>query len=370
VWGPPPLGWQLWVRTDSAAGSSGWGVSTLSRDAAVPANSRRHTGLVVVGVVTAASVLVAIVVGLQESGSPTPVAHGGGPTPAATTQQPATPDPTTSPPATPATTGAAPAAPGTALALLATIPVKGRAPRTGYARGLFGSGWIDTDRNGCDTRNDMLRRDLRDLTVKTDTHGCVVLAGTLSDPYTRQAIRFVRGAADEVDIDHLVALSDAWQKGAQSWPAAKRIAFANDPMNLQATDFSANRQKGDADAASWLPPNKSYRCTYVARQVGVKAKYRLWVTAAERAAIARVLSGCPTAVAPRGGLPTLSPVGRVTTQATPAPTRTTSGTVGGLDPRYGTCTEAKAHGLGPYYLGRDPEYSWYVDRDHDGIVCE
>ena len=42
-------------------------------------------------------------------------------------------------------------------------------------------------------------------------------SGELNDPYTAARITFQRGGANEVDIDHVVALSDAWQKGAQQW---------------------------------------------------------------------------------------------------------------------------------------------------------
>lgn len=181
-----------------------------------------------------------------------------------------------------------------ALRELDRLPVKGRAPKTGYSRDAFGQRWADTDRNGCDTRNDMLRRDLTATVLKPGTNGCVVLSGTLSDPYTATVIDFVKGnsTSTAVQIDHVVALSDAWQKGAQSWSAEKRLAFANDPRNLQAVAGAVNRQKGDGDAATWLPPNKSYRCTYVARQVEVKDAYGLWVTAAEHDAMARVLTSC------------------------------------------------------------------------------
>lgn len=262
----------------------------------------------------------------------------------------------------------------TALDLLAGLAVKGRAAKTGYRRDEFGPAWTDTDRNGCDTRNDVLRRDLRGEVLKPGTRGCVVLSGDLvPDPYTRTPIRFVRGGPSEVDIDHVVALGDAWQKGAASWVFRKRLAFANDPLNLLTVDASANRQKGDGDAATWLPPNRAYRCAYVARQVAVKAKYRLWVTAAEREAIVRVLATCPDQPAPRGGNPTYAPVVGVSSPRPATSTTTaatTSSTGGGTDPRYGTCGEAIDHGLGPYFQGRDPEYDWYQDRDHDGVVCE
>ncbi len=185
---------------------------------------------------------------------------------------------------------------GSPLAALAGLGVKGRAPGTGYDRTLFGQSWADVDRNGCDTRNDVLRRDLTAYVLRVGTHGCLVLSGTLHDPYTASTIAFVRGqdTSAKVQIDHVVALSDAWQKGAQRWSTPRRTAFANDSLNLLAVDGAANTRKGDGDAATWLPPNKAYRCSYAARQVAVKAKYGLWVTRAERDALARVLAACPS----------------------------------------------------------------------------
>lgn len=187
------------------------------------------------------------------------------------------------------------AQPGTALSLLADIPVKGRAPKTGYARENFGTPWADEDRNGCDTRNDILRRDLKNVTTKPGTRDCVVTSGTLQSPYTNETINFKRGpkTSTEVQIDHVVALSDAWQKGAQQLDPVLRQKFANDPMNLLAVDGPSNQQKGDGDAATWLPKNKAFRCQYVARQIGVKHNYHLWVTKAEREAMVKVLSACP-----------------------------------------------------------------------------
>lgn len=198
---------------------------------------------------------------------------------------------------------------------------------TGYGRAAFGAAWTDTNRNGCDTRNDVLRRDLADRQVKAGTNNCVALAGWLApDPYTGQRIHFVYGGASEVDIDHVVALGDAWQTGAFRWVPLKRLALANDPMNLLAVSASANRSKGDGDATTWLPSNTAYRCAYVARQVAVKVKYGLWITAAERAASARILDRCPALLAPTGTAPTISPVAgsaqgataRATSQSPPA----------------------------------------------------
>ncbi|WP_425474251.1 HNH endonuclease family protein [Streptomyces alboniger] len=194
---------------------------------------------------------------------------------------------------------------GSALAAVDTLTVKGRAPKTGYDRARFGSAWADTDSNGCPTRDDILKRDLKGVTYRSGD--CQVAAGRLApDPYSGKDVTFRRGRS-QVDIDHLVALSDAWQKGAARWEPGKRIAFANDPLNLLAVDAGPNRSKGDGDTATWLPPNKAYRCAYVAGQVGVKKKYGVWVTAAERDAMKKVLSACPDRKLPTGAAPTSAP---------------------------------------------------------------
>jgi Protein of unknown function (DUF1524) len=189
---------------------------------------------------------------------------------------------------------AAPA--GTAVDAVSRLEVKGRAPKTGYSRARFGDGWASVD--GCDTRDRILERDLRRITHELGST-CEVQSGVLADPYTASAIRFERGGASEVDIDHVVALGDAWQTGAQQWSRERRVAFANDPLNLLAVDASANRQKGDGDAATWLPPNKRFRCDYVARQIAVKRRYRGWVTPAEHDAMRRVLAPCPRTLMPQ-----------------------------------------------------------------------
>lgn len=185
-----------------------------------------------------------------------------------------------------------------ALALVGSLTVRGRGPHTGYARARFGPAWADTDHNGCDTRDDVLARDLVDLTFRPGTHGCVVLSGRFREPYTGRLTVFSKSRADAVQIDHVVALSDAWQKGAARWSDAERLTFANDPLELLATDGPTNQAKGDGDTATWLPPDRSYRCRYVARQVAVKHTYDLSVTAAERAAMLAVLRGCPGEPAP------------------------------------------------------------------------
>ena len=188
----------------------------------------------------------------------------------------------------------------TASSVLSSLPVKGRAAKTGYTRAQFGQAWADVDRNGCDTRNDMLKRDLTDIEFKVKTRDCVVLNGVLLDRYSGETINFVRGnvTSMEVQIDHVVALSNAWQTGAFKLTLMQRTAFANDPMNLFAVKGRLNSQKGDGDAATWLPPLKSFRCTYVAQQIAVKAKYSLWVTAPEKEAMTRILTACPKQILP------------------------------------------------------------------------
>lgn len=172
---------------------------------------------------------------------------------------------------------------------LNSLEVKGRAPKTDYTRAQFGDGWTSID--GCDTRNSILARDLREVKLNDI---CQVVSGVLSDPYTDSEIIFERGAATSarVQIDHVVALSNAWQTGAQQLSAVQRVQFANDPLELLAVDGQANQQKSDGDAATWLPKNKLFRCTYISRQIAVKVKYRLWVTAPEKLAMERILKEC------------------------------------------------------------------------------
>jgi hypothetical protein len=273
---------------------------------------------------------------------------------------------------------------GTALAVLGTLAVKGRAPKTGYDRDAFGPAWADIDRNGCDTRNDILARDLTGETFKPGTRDCVVMSGQLAEPYTGATLSFRKADAAAVHIDHVVALSDAWQKGAQAWPAGKRLAFANDPLNLLAVDGPANSSKGDGDVATWLPPNKPYRCELVARQVAVKAKYELWVVAPERDAIAQVLSTCPQQPVPTGGSPTLAPVAPPKQAPSPAAQAPSPAAAANT---YANCTELRKDYPGgvarpgavnqggatkntPHYDNALYEANTKSDRDKDGIACE
>lgn len=307
------------------------------------------------------------------------------PTESATPSQSATPQPETTAPAPSAhPTPAADPEPSTppvgelhAVDALALLPVKGRAPKTGYDRDAFAYRAVDVDRNGCDTRNDILNRDLQALTHRPGTGGCVVLTGMLNDAYSGDWIAFTRGTgtSSDVQIDHVVALSDAWQKGAQAWDSATLQAFGNDPLNLLAVSGRLNSQKRDGDAATWLPPNRSFRCAYVARQIAVKYTYELWVTQAEHDAMVRILSDCPDQELPVASAPAQPPATHVPTPpppepATPAPP---SATAPANDPPgepfYANCTEVRAAGADPIRAG-DPGWSTRFDGDNDGVGCE
>lgn len=175
-----------------------------------------------------------------------------------------------------------------AIDTLEQLEVKGRAPKTNYSREQFGGGW-DTIQ-GCSVRNVILYRDLQEVQLNDE---CIVASGRLNDPYSGDEILFTRENSSEVQIDHVVALSDAWQKGAQQLTNERREQLANDPLELLAVSGRENQAKSDGDAATWLPSNKSFRCEYVARQIAVKIKYQLWVTSAEKEAIQLVLKTCP-----------------------------------------------------------------------------
>ncbi|RKR12647.1 uncharacterized protein DUF1524 [Arthrobacter oryzae] len=285
-----------------------------------------------------------------------------------------------------------------ALDLLAALPVKESAA-TPVSDDLaeFGQAWADVDRNGCDTRNDILKRDLTDV-VFTSGSTCKVDSGTLADPYTATTIQFQRGpsTSSAVQIDHVVALGDAWLKGAQQLTEAQRMAFANDPLNLQSTDGPTDVQKGESDAAAWLPPNESFQCKYVARQISVKATYELWVTQAEHDAMARVLADCAgelvptsekevavvkaaktsTAPGPSAKVGVVAPAPKAPAPHVPAPVYVAPAPAPYVPPApapasvyYANCTAVRQAGAAPIYAGQ-PGYSSKLDRDGDGIACE
>ncbi len=170
------------------------------------------------------------------------------------------------------------------------LPIKGRAPKTGYSRSQFGDGWAQI--GSCSMRDKIMARDFSKVVYASDAD-CAVIGGVLNDPYTATTIAFSRSKPSAVQIDHVIALSAAWQTGAQQLSPALRAQFANDPLELMAVDGPANMQKSDADAASWLPSSKQYRCRYIARQIAVKSKYQLWVTQAEHSVMKKIVATCP-----------------------------------------------------------------------------
>ena len=190
-------------------------------------------------------------------------------------------------------------APAAAAAALVDLPVAEKAPLDGYERGcgegegcVFGPAWADADRNGCDQRNDVLHRDLTDVQVREGTQGCVVIAGTLDDPYTGALVPFVKAEAAEVPVDHVVPLAAAWVQGAAAWPVEQRQAFANDLTNLIATTRAENSSKGDSTADEWVPPDAAYGCSYATVVITVKDRYALTVSPAEAAALEDLLATC------------------------------------------------------------------------------
>ena len=272
-----------------------------------------------------------------------------------------------------------------ALSLLQTIPIKGRAPKTGYSRFQFGQPWTDDvdvegGHNHCDTRNDILRRDLSNVLPAA---GCIVQSGVLHDPYTGKDVQFNRDEGTDVlvQVDHVVALLDAWQKGAQQWDQPKRTQFANDPLNLLAVSGKANRNKKAGDVATWLPSNKDFRCAYVTRVVDVKAKYGVWMTQDEHDAASRILTTCFSEPPQSSKIPSSSGVlpsvgTRFPSSSRPAPLPlmpppppAAVPPSDGWSVYYPNCKAARAAGAAPIYAGQ-PGYRPGLDRDGDGVACE
>jgi len=184
-----------------------------------------------------------------------------------------------------------------AIDVLNKLEIKGRAPKTGYSREQFYSNWPVVD--GCSLRQRIIKREMGDTAILSSENNCDVISGEYDEPYTGSHLIFYQKSdfTSGVQIDHVVSLSDAWQKGAQNLTKEERYNIATDPLNLLAVDAATNMKKSDGDAATWLPPNKKFRCAYVARQVSVKYKYKLWVSEAEYGAIAKILENCPNEAA-------------------------------------------------------------------------
>ncbi len=273
------------------------------------------------------------------------------------------------------------------LDLLDTLPIEERVPDLGIDSDPFGEGWADLDSDGCDTRNEILARDLTDAAFKEGTDDCEVISGGLADPYMGTPLRLHNGTGvpSSIQVDHVVSLGDAWQKGGKHLTEDLRIEFANDPLNLLVVDGRASIQKRGRDAAAWLPANEAFRCDYVSTQVLVKAKYSLWVTQPERDAIADVLTSCieqeeaeaarlaeeaeAARLAEEAEAARLAEEAEAARLAEEAEAAHLAEEAALENVFYANCTEARAAGVTPIYEGQ-PGYSLRLDRDRDGIACE
>jgi len=226
-----------------------------------------------------------------------------------------------------------------------------REVRRGYDRDKFNH-WIDADRDGCDTRREVLIQEAR-IKPKVGS-GCSFTGGKWFSYYDRKTTR----DSSTFDLDHLVPLAEAWDSGARRWNADTRKRFANDladKRSLVAVTASSNRSKSDQDPADWMP-HKAVRCRYVREWVAVKTRWKLTVDRPEKRALLRKARSCKNVV--------------VKVRTAKVVRQSTTPTDGSLDPKFSTCTEVKANSYGPYYAGKDPEYDWYIDGDSDGIACE
>ncbi|MGQ1839880.1 GmrSD restriction endonuclease domain-containing protein [Kocuria turfanensis] len=327
----------------------------------------------------AAPVHLALALGLVTGCASSTASTTPAPVPGTVSTVPASASPTASTPASTSTSPAAPPPLGTVTRVgpapaetpvpaavplagarldLERLPVAAAGTMSDYDREALFGGWIDADGDCEDTRNEVLARDLTDI---TSAEGCTVATGTLSDPYTGSTIAFVRGAATsgDVQVDHVVSLGNAWITGARRLTQTERVALANDPLNLLAVDGPANGSKSDLDASGWLPPNKAFACGMVATQIAVKARYGLWVTAPEKQAMTEVLADCPAQRLPGG-----TPFGDITGDAPAAPMSSSAPSPTPevpvpTDVHYQDCAAAREAGYGDA-----------MDRDADGVACE
>ena len=236
--------------------------------------------------------------------------------------------------------------------ILNSLPVSSEAT-SGYSRALF-SHWSDLDADGCDTREEVLIQER----VSGQVSGCKVVNGK----WVSQFDGVSTTNSSNFDIDHFVPLKEAWDSGAWRWDRGTRQRYANDlgyALSLIAVSASSNRSKGARDPAQWLPNQN--RCRYAKSWIGVKFRWRLSVDSREKRSLGKILANCSARMKtpPRASTKkaTLTAPGGGTSQA-------------GADPRFGTCGAAIKAGFGPYIKGTDSQYSWFIDRDRDGVVCE
>jgi Excalibur calcium-binding domain/Protein of unknown function (DUF1524) len=265
--------------------------------------------------------------------------------------------------------------PGTVLyALINDIKVSDKQHRF-YDRSEFGQAWADVDRNGCDQRNDVLRRDMVKLHTRPGTNGCVLLRGVLKDDkfnYAARKVHFQRGDG-EIEIDHVVSLRNAWDAGAYDWGADRREKFANDLMNLEAIDSESNQEKDDQPFDDWWPDDLDDECWFAARQITIKKRYSLTVTPAEREALQEALTSCEPMKRLKPSqfkAPKPKPIGEPKPKPNPEPEpRQTQEPKPDPNVYYKNCDAVRAAGAAPIHRG-DPGYARHLDRDGDGVGCE
>ena len=238
----------------------------------------------------------------------------------------------------------------------------------GYNRSLF-TLWDDVDHDGCNTRKEVLLAEANNR--PSESGSCTLFGGRWKSVYDN--ITFTN--ARSLDIDHMVPLSEAWQSGAYRWDSDTRERYANDlgySRSLIAVSAASNRAKGDKDPYLWMPPNHAYWCQYVGDWIAIKYRWGLTIDVAEKRDLLAKVNSCGArthtikpALAVRHFSATSSSGGSGSGGA-----GTSGGSHSKTDKRFYTCKDAKAAGYGPYYRGRDIEYSWYSDRDGDGIACE
>ena len=232
----------------------------------------------------------------------------------------------------------------------------------GYQRNFF-TLWIDSDHDGCNTREEVLIAEA--ASTPSRNSACTLTGGKWFSAYDGQVFT----SASSLDIDHMVPLEEAWASGAYKWTSATRTAYANDlgyPRSLIAVSAGSNRSKGSDDPWLWMPTRTSYRCQYIDDWVAIKYRWNLAVDTREKQDLVTKLRSCT------GRTMVMKPL-RATVRMGSSPAGSSSGSSSsntGTDPRFSSCANAKAAGYGPYFRGRDAEYSWYRDGDSDGIVCE
>jgi Protein of unknown function (DUF1524) len=235
---------------------------------------------------------------------------------------------------------------------------------SGYDRSKFPH-WVDADHDGCDTREEVL---LAEAIVKPHKGaGCTLTGGRWYSYYDNK----YWSDTNRIDIDHVVALAEAWESGARTWTTDRRKAYAkdlDDRRTLVGVTDTVNAAKSADDPANWLPPVASMRCRYVRNWVAIKIRWWLTVNNAEKNALTWIASGCPN--------DTLTVTRTAKPGSSTSTTTTTQPPSGNCSPSYPTvcipppppdldCGEISYRNF--TVVAPDPHG---FDGDHDGVGCE